>query len=269
EDVWLSLDNTNSSCVVGGTQGGIRSFENVLKNNSIKSMRLKTSHAFHTPMMDEAAVEFSQCLKQYDMGEPTIPILLNGTGKWNEKGDLSNPDYWSDHILQTVRFADSLDHLLTDENAVFIEVGAGRSLISMIRQHQPVKDGQGLIHLLPHPKEKANDVEHICKMVGKAWEAGVSIDWHAFKGDVHQKRISLPTYAFDKAAFPLSFTGIDHNAPTQDIVTGDMQETPEQRHVIKDDDDLKQAIMDAYQSVFGFEDIEGDQDFFELGGDSL
>ncbi|MBA2657654.1 MAG: acyltransferase domain-containing protein [Tatlockia sp.] len=57
-DLWLALDNTTESCVVAGTVEAISEFKQQIEKLGWQSIILKTSHAFHTPMMGEAVKAF-------------------------------------------------------------------------------------------------------------------------------------------------------------------------------------------------------------------
>ncbi|GAA0365666.1 non-ribosomal peptide synthetase/type I polyketide synthase [Bacillus horti] len=276
-DVWLSLENTSSSCVVGGNEQAISQFEAKLQKLGWKFIRVKTSHAFHTPMMEKAAQEFKDKLRTYKMNEPQIPILSNATGKWVQEKEMTKPEYWSQHILQTVKFADNLSVILSNNQDLFIEVGAGRTLSTFARQHDAKASRHHFVHLIRHPQEVASDVEFLNEKVAELWSVGVDIAWDVLKGEKKRKRISLPTYEFDKMFFPVdvgyqnqlvaqkevavsSLEAIEYRAPLSIQVAGD-----EEGFKTK----LEGAIIEAYKALFGFETVTVDQDFFALGGDSL
>ncbi len=268
-NVWISLNNTKTSCVVGGSEKAIIKFEDKLKKRSIKFMRLRTSHAFHTPMMKEAAREFGEQLKKYDMKEPHTPILSNVSGTWAEKAELSNAAYWQEHILRTVRFSDNLSEIRSDEENVFIEVGAGRTLSTLAVQHDSSVVGQPFINLIRHSKEMYNDVEYLNKKLGDLWSNGVNIDWNVLKGKKQRKRLSLPAYVFDKMHFPVELgnEGQSEAAATEAVELAAHNKTAVLTNISQSE--LEEMIIKAYKDVFEFDAIDVNQDFFSLGGDSL
>ena len=67
DGVSLALNNTSDRCVVGGTEEAIEAFEKIVTEKGIKATILRTSHAFHTHMMQDAAKEFGEFLKSFDM----------------------------------------------------------------------------------------------------------------------------------------------------------------------------------------------------------
>ncbi|KJB86112.1 hypothetical protein AZ66_20705, partial [Paenibacillus sp. E194] len=122
-NVWIALENTTNSCVVGGREEAIAQFEAKCEKLGWKAVRVKTSHAFHTPMMEEAAREFEKRLSAYRFNEPRIPIVSNVSGEWVSPSEMNRPSYWAAHILRPVNFAKCLTQILKSEHDVFIEVG--------------------------------------------------------------------------------------------------------------------------------------------------
>ncbi|MCK4258170.1 MAG: amino acid adenylation domain-containing protein [Halanaerobiales bacterium] len=262
-DVWLALDNTSNSCVVGGSEEAITRFEEKAEKLGWKTRRVKTSHAFHTPMMEKAAQEFQEKISSYTMKEPQLPIVSNTSGTWVEENEMTCPEYWAKHILKPVNFTKSLVEILKNEQDVFIEIGAGRTLSAFARQHDAKVAGQQFINLIRHPREDKDDVEYINNKLGQIWCAGIDIDWNALKGELIRNRLSLPTYVFDEKHYPIDVVVADELTKTQE----DTQIM--KRVTIESQSDLENAVIESYKEVFGFDTITVDQDFFELGGDSL
>lgn len=274
-NVWLSLENTKSSCVVGGSEAAITQFEKKLEQVGWKFVRVKTSHAFHTPMMEQAAQEFKEALAAIKMNEPQIPIVSNVSGTWVQEKELCQPEYWSKHILQTVRFSQNLTEVLQDAGNVYIEVGAGRTLSTFARQHDPNAAKHYFVNLIRHPQEAQNDVEYIYKKLGELWGTGIEIDWYALKGEAVRKRVSLPAYVFDQMHFPIEIPLLEAH---QEVAATQMLDIPEytssppslqQPPAYESESDIENSIIEAYKTIFGFDTIQAQDDFFALGGDSL
>lgn len=268
EGVSLALNNTSDRCVVGGTKEKIEAFEKIVKEKGIKATILRTSHAFHTYMMQGAADEFCEFLKGVKMQNPSIPIVSNVSGKWVEEDEMNKPEYWAEHIINPVQFDKDLEVVLQEDNAVYIEVGAGRSLCTFALQHSDRKDGQAFLNVVRHPKEKKDDLEYLYEKLGLLWCYGVELDWTKFMDYKVRNRISLPVYQFEKDPYPIKvpLDGSMNNGGGEEYEDFD-DEIGE--IVITDTDSYETLVIDIYKEVLGFAKIEADQDFFELGGDSL
>lgn len=263
-ELWLALDNSSSNCVVGGSKDAVSRFAKELSESGYQAIPVKTSHAFHTPMMEEAAAEFAAKLANYTINEPQIPLLSNVSGSWVEEGSITEPGYWAEHILKRVNFTASLSELLKAEDGIFVELGAGRSISTFAMQHVDKKAGQQFINLLRHPKERADDVDYLNERVGRLWAAGISLDWQALKGESRRRRLSLPTYVFDREHYPIDY--VADEAFSLDSATSKVSDYA---GLSVDLGELEERVLEAYNSVLGYDRIALDADFFSLGGDSL
>jgi acyl transferase domain-containing protein len=68
----LAIDN-GPSCIAAGSVQGVAEFEKRLKQEKLLFMRLHTSRALHSQMMEPILVEFEEILKQFTFNKPQIP----------------------------------------------------------------------------------------------------------------------------------------------------------------------------------------------------
>lgn len=268
DKTWIALNNTTNKCVIAGHQEAIGTMEARLKSLGISYAPVRTSHAFHTPMMQPAAEAFEAFLAQYTLHEPKIPIVSNVSGTWVEEGQMTHPHYWAEHILRPVQFARILQELLKHPKGIFLEVGPGRTLCSFASQHQMKHEDQTFVNTLRHPKEQVNDLTYIYQRIGAIWGAGVPVDWHALKGNVNRNRLSLPCYVYDEQYYPIQ---IDQKV-IGSVPVSTMAEAAVTGEVILQVaglDNIEEAVIEGYKTVFGFNSISLDDQFFDLGGDSL
>ena len=124
-DVDLAAVNEPDGCVIAGSEENIRTFTARLAEQKIVARRVRTSHAFHSRLMDSVIPEFKAFLSRLTLRAPQIPLLSNITGTWMSAGEATNPATWARQIRATVRFSDELDVLLADPCRVLVEVGPG------------------------------------------------------------------------------------------------------------------------------------------------
>lgn len=79
------------------------------------------SRAFHSPAMTEAAAGVEVAASKISLRDPSIPVVSNVTGEFARDGLLTEPSYWSSHVLGTVRFYDGLKALTR------VDAGNGRA----------------------------------------------------------------------------------------------------------------------------------------------
>ena len=201
ENLSLAVINGTSNCVVSGTTDEIATLQDRLATQGIDCRRLKTSHAFHSPMMEPILQPFLARVKQVNLNPPQIPFISNVTGTWITSEEATNPTYWTTHLRQTVRFAEGLQELFKQSDRILLEIGAGRTLSKLANQNPDKQSSQVVFTSLRHPKETQSDVKFILNTLGQLWLSGVKIDWSGFYQQEKPNRVPLPTYPFERQRY--------------------------------------------------------------------
>lgn len=203
-EVSLAAANSTDLCTVSGPAHAITLFESELKQQdpSVKSRRLRTSHAFHSAMMEPMLNAFEEELRSVSFSAPKIPYLSNLTGDWMTGEDALDARYWLKHIRQGVRFNQGLELLFEEEPRMFVEVGPGQGLATFVRKHCQKKDGHSVVNLIRHPTDHTPDRRFLINQMGQLWLYGVDVNWDALHEGRSPRRIPLPTYPFDKIHYP-------------------------------------------------------------------
>lgn len=197
----IATVNTEKSCVISGTKQHIAALQTVLKAQEIPSRILKTSHAFHSEMMEEILEEFSAVLQEIDFAEPQHSFISNVSGKEIEPQEAMSPAYWVSHLRNTVKFSAGIKYLMKQGNAVYIEIGPGKTLSTFCKQQEGFMEKNSTVSLIRHPNSQLDDNEFLTNGLGKIWSMGVAIDWTQYYGDELRHKVSVPTYCFDDYAF--------------------------------------------------------------------
>jgi acyl transferase domain-containing protein len=195
EGLDLSATNGPHFCVVGGAEERVAELDRRLSDRGVTCMRLRTTHAFHTGMMEPAMARVAELTKS--MQAPSIPFVSNVTGTWITADDLADPGYWARHMRSPVRFAEGLGELLQEPDRVFLEVGPGATLGTLVKQHPTATAGRVTV---PTLREGA-DLDALLEAVGRLWIAGVEVDWERFHGGERRLRVPLPTYPFERQRY--------------------------------------------------------------------
>lgn len=197
----LSSVNAPSMCVVGGPTDAIEELSARLSESGVLNRPLRTSHAFHTRMMDPILEEFANEVAKAKLSEPSIPFVSNVTGTWIKPEEATNPIYWTKHLRQTVRFGEGLAQLFKEPDSVLLEVGPSRTLMTIARWHPSKVAGQTVLTTLPHPEERDSDLAFLLHNVGRLWLLGIEIDWRGFYERERRQRLPLPTYPFERQRY--------------------------------------------------------------------
>lgn len=201
EDLALAANNAPSLCVVSGSYDAVNKIAEKLTAKGIECRRLHTSHAFHSYMMEPMLEPFMAELKKVNLNPPEIRFISNLTGTWISAEQAISPDYWAQHLRQTVQFSSGLSVLLEESDRILLEVGPGRTLCTLVKQHAQEAGGQVVLPSLRHPQEEKSDINFLLNILGRLWLAGVEVKWSGFYTHEQRYRVPLPTYPFERQRY--------------------------------------------------------------------
>lgn len=201
-NICLAAVNTSSQCVLSGPTAEIMQLKDSLEKEGVPVAVLQTSHAFHSAMMEPALADYADVLKMASLNPPKTPLMSNYTGQQLSAEEAISPVYWINHLRYTVRFADNIENIMSQENVLFLEVGPGNALASMVSRHKQRKESHHTISLVRHVKQNISDDFYFYEGLGKLWMAGVDITFHKLYENEERKTVSLPTYCFEKQEIP-------------------------------------------------------------------
>ena len=194
-EVNIAAINAENAIVLSGSVNGINTMRDVLQSLDIDVKVLRTSHAFHSFMMDPCLVEFKQAFSGIQLRPPRIPIISNLTGRWVNNQTITDPQYWIEHLRQPVNFYSGVHTLMQGSGYVLVEVGPGKSLSSLVALTEGNYDST--VSLVKDAKSKNDDQQVLYDGLGEIWCKGGQVDWTALFADKQCAKVSLPTYAFD------------------------------------------------------------------------
>lgn len=204
----LAAVNSPSLCVVAGSHEEIEALDAQFCSRGVTTRRLRTSHAFHSSAMDPALEPFEKAMRSVSLRSPKIPYVSNVTGDWAKGEVVTEAAYWARHLRETVRFAAGAEMLLK-KHGTFLEVGPGGTLSSLMRQQQGSPSARVVAASLPTRKNAASEYEALFEAVGRLWVSGVSIDWHGLHAGRQRRRVSLPTYAFERKRYSIEPAAVE------------------------------------------------------------
>ncbi len=186
-DVDVAAVNGPSAVVVAGTEADVSPVERA----GWKTTRLRTSHAFHSRLMEPMLAELRRLLRFLTFREPRIPIISTVTGRAVSPGEWTDVDYWLTQVRGSVRFADAL--AAARDVTAFVELGPDAVLTAMAGQAWP--------DALCVPLMRRDQDEHATVRAALAalHTRGVPVDWPALFPAAHV--VELPTYAFQRQHF--------------------------------------------------------------------
>ncbi len=199
EGLSIAAVNAPELCVASGPSELVEELKRRLTDDDVDWTAIHIEVAAHSSMLESILEEFRSFCRGIPFQAPSRPIASNLTGKWLTAEQATDPEYWVQHLRNTVRFADCVETVLARGSHVFLEIGPGRTLTSLANA-QKTKVSH-CVNSIRHVKEEANDLEYALMTMGKIWASGAAVDWTAFYEEQLRNRIALPTYPFEKTSY--------------------------------------------------------------------
>jgi [acyl-carrier-protein] S-malonyltransferase len=151
--VYVTLNNTKSQIVVGGSKRRLAEMGKDLKKRGKRSTMLKVEGPFHTPIMKPAADKFKRELDKSEIHIATKPVMANVSTE-----AIVDPIHITkelhEQIFKIVNWRGGIERIIRGGETVFIEVGPKKVLSNMINDIDP-----------SIPKLNIEDVESLEKTV--------------------------------------------------------------------------------------------------------
>jgi acyl transferase domain-containing protein len=285
-DLSLAAVNGAARCVVSGPTRAVDELAARLAGTGADARPVRASVAAHSALMDPILDAFADRVARAAPRPPSLPYVTNVSGTWVSAEEATDPAHWRRHLRDTVRFADCLSTLINEADRVLVEVGPGQSLTALARQHPAAGMGSRVVPTQPRADERTPDLVGLLSAIGQLWAAGTPIPWTRMHGRARRRRVALPSYPFERKRFLLDplplLTGIGNGAasslpagpagpaPAAAAATVDSAE-PERTGAVPADpgSGVQDRVIGIFSTVLGFERIGPEDDFYELGGDSL
>ncbi|WP_431727289.1 SDR family NAD(P)-dependent oxidoreductase [Verrucosispora sp. TAA-831] len=208
----IAAVNGPSSVVISGDAGAVEAVAQRFEGRRRKLLR--TSHAFHSPLMTPMLDEFRAVAESVTYAPAGLPIVSTVTGRLAEGDDLRSADYWVRHAVAPVRFHDAVLRLHEFGAGFLLEVGPDGTLTSIARDLLP-DDAV----LEPALRRDRPEEDTLLGALARLHTAGVPVDWRPVVP--LGRRVDLPTYAFQHRRLWLTdaITGLDLGDPV--VIAGD------------------------------------------------
>lgn len=193
EGLSLCVVNSDMSCVVGGTEQDIDALAPRLAAARLHAVRLPTSHAFHSYLMDASSREFAAAFDGIELQVPRSPIVSNLDGRADLPERFATADYWVDHLRRTVRFSACLETLAAlVPSGAWVEAGPGKSIANALGR-LTLPDVRHFSIVLPDDEAAGLDT-----LLAQCWANGMTVDWEPLYGATRGNIVPLVPHPLDE-----------------------------------------------------------------------
>jgi acyl transferase domain-containing protein/thioesterase domain-containing protein/acyl carrier protein len=214
DDISIAAINSPTRCVLSGKEETILKLQRQFDSTNVSNRILRTSHAFHSKMMDPILKEFLAVFNKINLKTPEIPLISNLTGTWVTNEEITNPEYWKNHLRHSVKFLAGLQTLLESHHNLYIEIGPGQTLSSFARELVKKNSKISVLNSLPTFNDSLSDHESFLNTVGQLWLNGCKINWQELHKHEVRHRVPLSTYPFERNVYWINADNSNSNIMT-------------------------------------------------------
>ena len=196
--VQIAAINSPTSVVLSGRKPEVLAETQRLAAQGIHTKILKVSHAFHSTLMEPILHPFAEVLATVQYNPPQLTLISGLTATPATPELTCHPDYWTRHVRDTVRFADTVKTMHTNGVTTILEIGPDAALTPMIQ------DTLQEVTTIAFTHRNQPETHTALAALGTLWQHGTPIDWTPhLPGHQHT---DLPTYPFQHQHYWLNNT---------------------------------------------------------------
>jgi amino acid adenylation domain-containing protein len=276
-EISVAALNSPRSSVLAGTLPAVERLEMALKDDGVAARRLRTSHAFHSPMMDAMLPAFAEEVARVKLQRPAKRFVSTVTGTWITDEEATSASYWVDQVRRPVRFSETIARLRSDGTNLFLEVGPGMALTSLVLHQRGRGEAEAFRAVASMPKASEGQEEKTIESVlAELWSCGVEPDWQAAFAGEKRRRVALPTYPFERSLHWIEPPTTTTSLPPSDHISREltgmtMNDTVVSTPTALRTPELRERICAVFADLSGIaiSADEAEHSFLELGFDSL
>lgn len=206
--------------------------------------------------------QYQRALHQHPLNSPVIPFMAAGTGRLITESEATSTVYWLGKLNSTSESGANQSGAELFKDTLIIELGPGQSRPDLTGYYLP--DLKILTTVGLKPEAQAVQ-EQILQVLGEIWLTGLPVDWEGFYALEQRRRVPLPSYPFERQSYwlqPKKSTpaAIDKQMAAAVRLTG---------KTVAEITGIEKQIAAVWAEVLGFTEFNLEDNFFEIGGDSI
>ncbi|MFF3249326.1 SDR family NAD(P)-dependent oxidoreductase, partial [Streptomyces sp. NPDC002870] len=214
----IAAINGPTSIVLSGDTTTVQNITAHFTRLGRRTRQRTVSHAFHSPHMDTMLEDFRTTAKNITYQTPHTPITSTLTGHPTTNDDLRTPDYWTNQVRQTVRFADAITTLHNQGTTTYLEIGPDSVLTALTHNILSTQSPTQPDATTAIPAIRDTPEPHaLTRAVGTLHTRGIEVDWETFYAHTGAHQVELPTYAFQQQRYWLQ-SEVPRPVPAQDAL---------------------------------------------------
>ncbi|MER9726624.1 MULTISPECIES: alpha/beta fold hydrolase [unclassified Mesorhizobium] len=283
-EISVGVVNSKTSVVFTGKRELLERLQQEFEQAEVPNHNLNTGGiASHSPLMKPAADIIDAQVRTLEKQVPDLAIALNSGGYLHRAKVPLAETYWSRQAIGPIRFDRSLAATIAAGATALIELGPSCSLGRFARELISPEDHKTRIPAIIPAARDRNDEEFtdrhvLLECLGNLWVLGVAVDWKRASDQLEpfgiRRRIPLPTYSFDghrcwPEGEPAGLMVLPQIGERKKRSRSSSEEALEHKESGLSDSDLRNVFLGVIKSLLKVTEVGFDDNFFDLGGDSL
>ncbi|MCX4564009.1 type I polyketide synthase [Streptomyces phaeochromogenes] len=182
--------------VVSGEADAVGEFVTLCEEQGVRARRIPVDYASHSAQVEAIKDELADLLAPVVAREPSVPFYSTVDPG---RPVVTDGSYWYRNLRQPVRFADTIEALLSDGFGAFIESSA-HPVLTIGIQELADRAGREDTVVVGSLRRDEGGLHRWWTSAAEAFVCGVAVDWKAAytAQNITAARVDLPTYPFQR-----------------------------------------------------------------------
>ncbi|WP_437952505.1 SDR family NAD(P)-dependent oxidoreductase [Sorangium sp. So ce296] len=194
----IAAINSPRATLVAGDTDAIDALVRDLGAAQIFARKVRVDYASHSAHVEAIERELLADLAGIEPRAGAVPLYSAVTGAKLD-GSRLDAAHWFQNLRSTVRFEDATRALHDDGHRFFVEVSPHPVLALALDETLSSLGGDAAV--VSSLRRDEGDLERFLLSAGELHARGHAIDWGAFFAPLGARRVTLPTYAFQRERF--------------------------------------------------------------------
>lgn len=227
--------------------------------------------------------------------EPDRLWISATTGYEVDVQEVMEKKYWLNNSHKISSMIKGMETVLkSNKDSIFLEIGWSNNNTVYASNKIQEFSGKGIaLELMKHAKNQGGEIAFLLEQIGKLWMRGIKLNWKNICCNEMRCKISAPTYSFEKRKYPLAInmnqflnkhlSNLNENKETtigEEIAS--MKETMNNNNQVESNitssikegskkvySETEEVLLRLWEEFFEVSDLGINDNFFEIGGDSL
>ncbi len=204
ERISLAAINGPRTQAVSGEPEAIEELIATCEERDIRAKRIAVDYAAHSSQIEQLKDELLEAFAPISPTTSEVPLHSTLTGEPIDTAQM-DASYWYRNLRETVLFNPVIESLLGQGRSHLIEISPHPVLSFGIAE--AIEAAELDAHVQGTLRREEDPATRFALSLGEAHASGVEVDWSSFFAGSGAKRVSLPTYPFQRKRYWLNQGG--------------------------------------------------------------